>query len=116
MPLLRAQEILDLVPFSSSTRNSLRSLISSVANPILGDWTVVVHMTMLIIFGAHNYQIEDPIVQNINNQLWTMLRRHLTHTITSQFELDSTIAHVEHCLKALPRMLEWNKEVLSKFV
>ena len=116
LKLLNARQVLELVPFSPSIKSTLLDLIMSVSNPILGDWSVIVHMTMLFIFGAHNYDTADLIVQNINKQLWTMLRRHLTNTMSCQASVNSSMAHIHHCIQTLPTMLEVHKDVLNKFV
>ena len=105
-----------LVPFSMSTKNTLLDLINTVSHPILGDWSVIIMMSMLFIFGAHSYSTGDSIVQSINKQLWTMLRRHLTNTMSCQASVVDGMAHIQHCLYALPTMLTLNKDVFNKFV
>ena len=113
---MNSRETLNLVPFSLSTKNTLLDLINTVSHPILGDWSVIIMMAMLFIFGAHGYSTGDSTVQSINKQLWTMLRRHLTNTMSCQASVVDGMAHIQHCLHALPTMLTLNKDVLNKFV
>ena len=108
--------MLDLVPFQVSMKTSLRHHLSSLCHPILGDWSVLVHMTMLIILRPDSSLTTDPAVDTIIKQLWTMLRRYLTNIAACADEVEYSLAHIQYCLHTLPNMLEHNKEVFSKFV
>ena len=116
LTLFRAKDLLDLIPFQSLIKSSLQDLLASLSNPILGDWSVIVHMTMLTILRADSCTTPDPNVESITKQLWTMLRRYLTNKASCPSEIDYKLAHIQYCLNTLPVMLEQHKQVLSKFV
>ena len=97
-------------------KTSLRYHLSSLFHPILCDWSVLVHMTMLIILRPDSSLTTDPAVDTIIKQLWTMLRRYLTNTSACADEVEDSLAHIQYCLHTLPNMLEHNKLVFSKFV
>ena len=116
LKMFTAREILDLVPLQALITASLQYLLSTVSDPILCDCSVLVHMTMLVILRPKYCQSPDPIVQRIIAQLWTMLRRYLTNTLSCPSRVDHSLALIQYCLNTLPIMLEQNKDVFSKFV
>jgi hypothetical protein len=105
-----------MVPFQSSVKSSLQDLLASVSHPILGDWSVIVHMLMLTILRADSCPTPDPNLEIITKQLWTMLRRYLTNRTSCSLEVDCSLAYIQYCLNTLPVMLEQNKHVFTKFV
>ena len=110
---------MELVPLEPSIKSSLQELLSSVSDPILGDWSVIVHMTMLVILRPSSAMLEDRLetaVENTSMQLWTMLRRYLTNSAQYSARVEHSMASIQHCLATLPVMLQDNKEVFSKFV
>ena len=115
LKLLTVRELLELVPYERRIKKCLLHLIDSVSHPILGDWSVIVHMTMLLILQPANQASPDPMVESMTRQLWTMLRRYLINTGTT-LGVESSLHHIKHCISTLPDMLEHNKEVFGKFV
>ena len=105
-----------MVPFQSSVKSSLQDLLASVSHPILGDWSVIVHMTMLTILRADSCTTPDPNLESITKQLWTMLRRYITNKSSCPSDVDYRLAYIQYCLNTLPVMLEQNKQVFTKFV
>ena len=114
--LFGAYELLDLVPFEENMKNSLKQILSSLSHPILGDWSIIALLTMLMIFRQESTVIVDPIAENIKRQLWTMLRRHLQNKTSSPHSLQGCLAHIEYCVHMLPMLLVHEKEIFSKFV
>ena len=116
MQILNARDIFNLVKLSPSTKSVLFDMITSVSNPILGDWCVIVHMALLFIFSVGDDDLDEELVTATHTQLWTRLRRHLQNTMKTQASIDSTVAYVQYCIHTLPTILQLNKEVFSKFV
>ena len=116
LTLFRAKDLLDLISFESLIKSTLRDLLASLSNPILGDWSVIVHMMMLTILRDDSCPTPDPNLEIITRQLWTMLRRYLTNRIACPLEVDCSLAYIQYCLNTLPVVLEQNKHVFTKFV
>ena len=113
---LQSKRLVRLDFLSILIKSTLRDLLASLSNPILGDWSVIVHMMMLTILRDDSCPTPDPNLEIITKQLWTMLRRYLTNRIACPSEVDCSLDYIQYCLNTLPVMLEQNKQVFTKFV
>ena len=101
------------IPIPDEIKQSIYKAMTVCFNPILNDKIVLALMFLLLTITQDETE-NDPEVERIVSQYWTMLRRHLINTNCE--DIEEKIAYLGSCLVSLPALLHNNSEGFQEII